>query len=111
MCENNKPMERLALCTGYESAYQGTHIIVLPCDEYLKKYWNKIGYVKRNSDNSYSLFDASCYGNSKKVRLSKAWNNAPTFFSNAIEGVHFEWIEDSTIFDKNGKEIMKSIQI
>ncbi len=76
---------------------EGTHVMILPNSGYLKKYWDKIGYVTVNSDGSYDLHDA--LGGSKKERLEKPWNYSSVYFTNAIPGVHFNWIKNSIIYD------------
>ena len=100
-------MAKLELYRDINNVAQGTHVMVLPCDDYLKKYHNKIGYVQRASDNTYYLSDMGIIGNSKKSRLSKSGVNCPVFYSNAIEGVHFKWIEDSVVYDRFGKIMNK----
>ena len=89
----------------YELASRGTHVLVLPSDDYLKKYHNKIGYLEITFDGFFILKDASLYGNSKEQRLSQSWCYAPIFHHNAIEGIHFKWIENSNIYDRFGKKI------
>lgn len=96
---------KLELYKDVNNVGQGTHVMVLPCSSYLKKYHNKIGYVQRNSDNTYTLSDMGIIGNSKKERLSKAGHYCPIFYTNAIEGIHFEWIDDGIIYDRFGKDI------
>ncbi len=69
------------------STLQGTHVLVLPSDTYSKEYWNKMGYLSVTSDNRYYLTDTSIY------------------CTDAKEDIHFEWLENMTLYDGNGTVI------
>ena len=84
---------------------QGTHVLVSQNGNYLKKHWCKIGYVTLKPNGEYYLHDASCFGNSKKNRLSKPWQYSSVFHTSAIVGIHFDWIYDSVIYDNQGNVI------
>ena len=98
-------MEKLELYRDINNVSQGTHVIVLPHNDYLKKYFNKIHYVTRSSDNSYHLHNLDHIGSSREERLRKSGIYCPVFHTDAIEGVHFMWIDGSIVYDKFGKPI------
>lgn len=92
----------LPMIDGYETSNCGTHVMVLPHEDFLKKHWNKVGYVSKSSDNTFKLHNMSFIGNSNKERIKKPGNYCPIFFSNAIPETHFNWIENSVVYDKFG---------
>jgi len=98
-------IEKLKPYTSIDDAYQGTHVLVLPSTDYPKKHWNKIEYVVLGTDNKYDLHLAGSFGNSKEIRLSRAHPYSKIFKINAIENVHFTWIEDSIVYNRHGEEI------
>ena len=82
---------------------EGTHVIVLPSDKYLKKYWNKIAFVTITPNGRYNLHDMGSIGNSKIDRLSKPGMYCSIFYNGAIPGVHFNWINNSKIYNSVGE--------
>ena len=88
---------------SFATQSKGTHVVILESSEYLKKYSNKINYLVIDNDGTFSLIDGGYFGNSKRTRLSRCHINSPKFFSNAIEGIHFKWISNSTIYDGFGE--------
>lgn len=86
---------------------EGTHVMVLPSDEYYKKHWNKVGYVTVDSRGSFRLHDMSVLSNTNKQRLSEPGQFCSLYHTNSKPGVHFDWIDNSTIYDNQGNVVGK----
>lgn len=88
----------------------GTHVTVLPSSSYHKKYHNKIAYVMRMPCDKFYLHEAHCQDVSKLARWELPCQDSPVFKVEAIEGVHFEWISDSAIFNYYGHAMPRITQ-
>jgi hypothetical protein len=78
-------------------SYQGTIVKVLPNNEYYKKYWNKKHYLERQPNNN----GKETYYLKESYDGKKGWYGS-VFCTNAIENIHFEYIDGNTIYNSIG---------